>query len=244
MLSSGGPRGFVHVGVLRALDELGVRPDLLVGASVGALIATLYCSGVSGGRLTELALGLNPLALAAFAIGADERFSGQPIARLVNERLQGRPLQSLDPRCAVVALRASDRQPVVFTRGDAGVAVQASAAIEGQFTPVSIRGTRYVDPDKVMPLPVRVARELGAARVLSVDASAHEDRAPPGAERYREGDRLKRSVTRPDALAADLNLHPYFGYWVSLRREFRERAIAAGYEAAIARRVEITALAR
>ena len=88
--------------------------------------------------------------------------------------------------------------------------------------------TEYVDPDASAPLPVRQARQLGARQVVAVDASAHEERAPAGAERYRDSDRAKRAATAPDAAQADLYLHPDFGYWISARREYRLRAIAAG----------------
>jgi NTE family protein len=70
--------------------------------------------------------------------------------------------------------------------------------------------------------------------VIAVDASAHEDRAPPGAERFRDSDLRKRSLVQADARYADLVLHPDFGYWVSLSRAFRERAIEAGYRHALA----------
>jgi NTE family protein len=65
--------------------------------------------------------------------------------------------------------------------------------------------------------------------VLAIDASAHVDRAPPGAERYRESDRRKQALVDVDARLADGVLKPDFGYWVSLSRDFRERAISAGY---------------
>jgi NTE family protein len=130
-----------------------------------------------------------------------------------------------------------------FTAGDAGLAVQASCAIEGQFTPVRIRGDQYVDPDLFQPLPVRLARSLGAKRVLSVDASAHEDKAPDLArQRYAASDLRKRRLTAPDASASDVHLHPEFGYWVSMTREFRERAIQAGYAATLAQASRIRAL--
>jgi NTE family protein len=87
-----------------------------------------------------------------------------------------------------------------------------------------------------------VARALGARRVFAVDASAHEDRAPAGAERYREGDLRKRALVQADAAAADLLLHPDFGYWVSFSREFRERAIAAGYRDTIAQAARLREL--
>ena len=65
--------------------------------------------------------------------------------------------------------------------------------------------------------------------MLAVDATAHIDRAPSGAERYRESDLRKKALVDVDAALANLQLKPDFGYWVSLSSEFRERAIAAGH---------------
>jgi NTE family protein len=237
VFSSGGPRGFVHIGVLKALDELGLAPDLVVGASVGALVGVLYAGGLQAPALEDLALNLQPWQLLRLSppwADGDERLSGAALAEFVRLRVDARPLQALSPPAVCVAQRQDSGEVVAFSQGDAGLAVQASAAIEGQFTPVRIRGHRHVDADLRMPLPVRVARALGAKRVLAVDASAHEDRAPPGAGRYRVGDLAKRALTAPDAALADVLLHPDFGYWVNLSRDFRERSIAAGYRDAMA----------
>jgi NTE family protein len=244
VLSSGGPRGFTHVGVLRALHEMGLAPDLIVGASAGALVGALRASGVEPAAIESLALGLQPLALVRVAFGADERLSGAPLAQLVRQHVAVPRLERMPIAMACVAARRRDGQVVAFTAGDVGLAVQASAAIEGQFAPVRIRGEAYIDADWHQPMPVRVARALGARRVLAVDASAHAERAPPGAERYRESDARKKRLVDADAAAADLVLKPEFGYWVSLSREFRERAIAAGYRDTLARERELRALHR
>jgi NTE family protein len=241
VFSSGGPRGFVHVGVVKALDELGLVPDVIVGASVGALVAVLRAAGLRGPALQTLALDLQPATLARLAVGGGgtgEHLSGSPLATLVREQLQAlgqRPLlQSLPVMSVCVSTRLSDRAPIAFNRGDAGLAVQAACAIEGQFSPVRISGQRHADADLTLPLPVRLARALGAQRVLAVDASADETRAPPGTERWREGDLRKRALTQPDAVAADVLLHPDIGYYASISREYRDRCIDAGYRSTLA----------
>lgn len=242
VLGSGGPRGFVHVGVLKALDELGLAPDLIVGASVGALVGCLRAAGLAAAGIEALALDMEPWKLARLNLAAGERLAGAAVADYVRSHAPPAQLERYPIAMACVAWRLSDSQAVAFTRGDAGLAVQASAAIEGQFTPVRIRGQRHADADQHMPLPVRLARALGAAKVLAVDASAHEDRVPPGAERYRVGDLRKRALTAIDARQADLVLHPDFGYWVNLSRDFRERAIAAGYRDTLAQAEALRAL--
>ncbi len=244
VLSSGGPRGFVHVGVLRALDELGLAPDLIVGASVGAVVGGLRAAGRSMADIEYLALTLNPLSVARLAVGGAERLSGTPMAELMREHVPQHRIEKLPLALACVAARQRDAEPMAFTAGDIGLAVQASAAIEGQLAPVRIRGESYVDADWVAPLPVRIARRLGAARVLAVDASVHLDRAPAAAARYREGDQRKQALVAADALHADLVLKPDFGYWVSFSRVFRERAIAAGYRETMAQAERLRALHR
>lgn len=243
VLGSGGPRGFAHVGVLKALDEMNFKPDLIVGASIGALVGALYAAGESGSTIERIAMSIGVSDLLRVAIGANERFSGSGIAAWVNRMIDNRPIEKLGTRFAVVAVRDIDQTPAAFVQGDSGIAIQASCAIPGTFTPVRIRGQFYIDPDKVSPVPVRLARRLGATRVLSVDVSAHENRAPAEALRFRDSDLAKRALTQPDVNSADLNLHPFFGYWVSFTEEFRRRAIDAAYEQTMAQRARILALA-
>jgi NTE family protein len=231
------------VGVIKALAQLKLKPDLVVGASAGALVGVLVAAGRSASDIEQIALDLSALEAVRLAVGGQARFSGSPLADLVREHAGITRLEDSRTPVACVALRANDRHVVTFTQGDVGVAVQASAAIEGQLTPVRIRGQHHVDADLVMPMPVRVAKRLGAKVVIAVDASVHMDRVrPAGAERFRDGDVRKQQLTQVDAAQADLVLKPDFGYWVSLSREFRERAIQAGYDATLAQAARLKAL--
>ena len=142
--SSGGPRGFVHVGALKALDALGLVPDLVVGASVGSLVGGLFAAGLSARDIETLALDLKPLALARLAWGED-MLSGTAIADLVRSAVPQTQLERMPRAMACVAARQSDGVAVAFTAGDVGLAVEACSAIEGQFAPVrALCGSRLV----------------------------------------------------------------------------------------------------
>lgn len=242
VFSSGGPRGFVHVGVIRALDELGLQPDLIVGASAGALAGVMRAAGHRGEALQALALQASPWRVTRVNPWGPPWLAGDALADWVREQVGHRPLQSLEVPVACVVHRPGPGDLLAFNQGDAGLAVQASSAIEGRFAPVRIAGQDHVDADLHMPLPVRLARALGARRVLAVDASAHEDKAPPGTEPWRAGDLRKRALTQPDARAADLLLHPDTGYYAGLSRDYRERVIDIGYRETLARAVPLRAL--
>ena len=242
VFGTGGPRGFVHIGVIQALQQLKLQPGLIVGASAGAMAGALCAAGLTADELRRLALDTPPTALLGWSPITPTRLDGDPLAQFVNQQLGGRPLQALPTPMVCAVQRLRDAAVIGFSHGDTGVAVQASSAIEGRFAPVRIRGELYADADLVMPLPVRLARQLGALRVLAVDASAHEERAPPGAESYREADLRKRALTRPDAEAADLVLHPDLGYWAGVDRAYRERLIETGYRETMAQAASLRAL--
>lgn len=229
VFSSGGPRGFVHVGVLKALQQLRLTPDLIVGASAGALVGSLFASGMQATDMEALALDLHPFGVARWAVGADELLSGAGIADMVRQRALVPWLERMPIPMACVTARRRDGAVVALTTGDVGIAVQAATAIEGRFAPVRIRGEQYVDADWSTPLPVRVARALGAQRVLAIDASAHMDRIPPNAQAYLASDLRKKSLVDAEAVLADLVIKPDFGYWAGISREYRQRVMAAGY---------------
>ncbi len=253
VLSSGGPRGFVHVGILKALEELGHQPDMIVGGSVGSLVGALYAGGVRAKELEQMSIDLGVTDMGRLALTGEGKFAGTPLASIVNRELIARcgtcEMEKLPIAFAAVAIEKESRKTVLLNHGDAGVAVQASCAIEGMFTPVRVRGTQLVDADQVAPMPVRLARELAlmmnaspaALKLLAMDASARPERAPPGVERFREGDLLKRKLIAPDAKEATLTLHPEMSYFVNVSKEFRLRTIEDGYRGTMAQAAQIKA---
>jgi len=244
VLAAGGPRGFAHVGVLRALGELGIRPDLIVGASVGALVGAAYAAALPVAQIESMAFDFDFYSMLRWSPGSGAQLEGRRIASLLEETLAVSRFAQLRTPLAVVATDRASGQPLAFNQGLLAAAVQASCAIPGWFAPVRIRGRDVIDGDVSSPLPVTVARNLGARRVIAVDVAAHLDKPrPEGAQRYLEGDRAKRAQIDAEAQLADLVLHPYFGYWVNLTRAFRERAARAAYEDTLAHAAPLCAIA-
>jgi predicted acylesterase/phospholipase RssA len=201
VLSGGGAKGLAHIGVLRVLDSLGVRPDLVVGSSMGAIIGGMYASGYSGREIDSLARSL-PIAdllrtyqpraprslgllqpLIVWEQGA-RKFNLQSatvaepeVNALLNAAmLRGNLLargnfDSLPIPFRAVAANLADRSAIVLASGDLARAVRASFAIPLVFAPESLDGRILADGGLVANVPIAVARAAGAERVIVSDAT-------------------------------------------------------------------------
>lgn len=228
VLGSGGPRGFAHIGVLKVLEAEGIRPDLVVGSSVGAMVGALYAGGMDAPALERLAFEINVLQFFEFRLLSGQLATGRAIQSFVNGQVADAPIERLRTRFAATATRARDGELVVFNRGDTGLAVRASGASPGQFESVRIGAETYVDADEASPVPIRVARALGARAVIAVDVSAHEKDTPPGARpEWIAKDARRAKQVAAEASQADILLHPNIGYYAGHDEKYRRRVIAA-----------------
>ncbi len=233
VLGSGGRRGFAHAGVLRALEAAGVKPDLIVGVSIGSVIGAFYAAGMKAADVEQLALDIDLSELRDLSWLHWGRVRGQKLENFVNARVRRQPLEALGVRFAVVATREHDGALQIFNAGDTGVAVRASSAVPGRFYAVRIAGVTYIDGDVASPVPVRAARTLGAQVVVAVDISARPEKAPPGAPaEWLKRDRERRAQIDAEAKEADVLIHPDIGYFAGTSASYRQRVIAAAAEAA------------
>ena len=234
VLGSGGPRGFAHIGVLKALDEAGIKPDLIVGSSVGAMVGALYCSGISAADLEKMAYQIRMIEFFEFGMLTGKPSSGVGVQRYVDAKLRGKALEQLRMPLVAIATRQSDHQLVMFNHGDAGLAVRASSASPGQFEPVRIGGDTYVDGDEMSPVPIRVARKLGAKVVIAVDVSAYAADTPPDVpQAWIDKDARRAKQVAAEAPQADVMIHPNIGYYAGENEAYRRRVI--GIAEAVAR---------
>jgi len=245
VLSSGGPRGFAHIGVLKVLDAAGIRPDLIVGSSSGAFVAVMYAADPSPQALEARALALTGADVFDYSL-VQRRVTGTGLQAWVNQAVNGRALDELKLPVAVVATRSDTQRPIAFTRGDTGLAVRASSAVLGSFAPVELGGVTYVDGDVAAPLPIDVARSFGARKIIAVDVAQNVGRAPApiGSPANWTQEALDRRVKIDRELArADIVIVPTLPYITGFSADYRKMAIATGEAAARAALPQLRALA-
>ena len=234
-LGGGAARGFAHIGVIQVLEEAGVKPDLVVGTSAGSLVAALYAAGRNGAELAALAQSMDEGAITDWAFPGRGLIRGEALARYVREHTGQRAIEQMKLPLGIVATDLDSGAPILFQRGDTGMAVRASSAVPAVFQPVKIGTREYVDGGLVSPVPVRFAREMGAELVVAVDISSPPDGAPTG-------DPLKmllqtfsimgKSISHFELRDADVVIRPRLQGVGSAEFAARAKAILAGREAA------------
>ena len=172
VLGSGGARGYAHIGVIEVLEKQGIHPDFIVGTSAGSIVGSIYASGKTAAELHEVALNLKPNDVRDVDVSLKGFFNGQKVENYINRQVNNTPLQNLKIPMYVVATELKNGEKTVFNYGNTGQAVRASTAIPSMFVPTKIGDTEYVDGGLVSPVPVQVARDLGADIVIAVDILA------------------------------------------------------------------------
>ena len=171
-LGAGSSRGWAHIGAIRALEERGVKPDLICGTSIGALVGAVYASN----QLDQLEEWVSGLAWTQVVRLMDLTLRGGLIrgARLFNlfrGILHDRDIAELDIPFGAVATELSSGREIWLRHGKLLDVVRASIAMPGLFTPVVHEGTVLVDGGLVNPVPVSMCRAFGAEIVIAVDLS-------------------------------------------------------------------------
>ena len=171
-LSSGGPRGVAHIGVLQALSEYDIPIHAIAGASVGAQVGGLYAAGVP---LSEILRLWRDMGFTRMAKGLLPTFpwrgwsSGEEVRRTLYPLVGERRIEELPLKFAAVATDLQTGEPVVITRGPLVDAIRASVSVPGLFVPAQWDDRLLLDGGVVDPLPVETVRVLGAEVVLAVD---------------------------------------------------------------------------
>ncbi len=170
-LGGGAARGWAHIGVLRALAEIGVEPDIVAGTSIGALVGAAYAGGQLD-ALEQWALSLNWKALFAYldlSLLSGGIIQGEKLMELARGWVKDVPIETLPRRFAMVATELDTGREVWFREGPLLEAVRASMGLPGLLAPVKSEGRWLVDGGLTNPVPVSLCRAMGAEVVIAVN---------------------------------------------------------------------------
>jgi NTE family protein len=174
VLGAGAARGWAHIGALRELDAQGLRVDVVVGSSIGTLVGGCYAAGRLD-MLEAFARSLTRrrvLGLLDFSFTGSGLIGGQRLRTRLEAALGGLRIEDLPVRFAAVATEIGGGHEIWLRRGLLVDAIRASYALPGVFEPVRIDGRWLFDGAIVNPVPVSVARALGADRVIALNISS------------------------------------------------------------------------
>lgn len=235
VLGGGGLRGFAHLGVLRALEEAGIEPDIVVGSSAGAVVGAAYASGLSASQIEAIAGDLKPSSLIDLTFSTSGLMRGDHIASWISTLTAGAAIEAFPRRFAAVATDLNSGSAVLLDKGSPGRAVQASAAVPGVNVPVAYPGGHLVDGGVSSLIPVRAARAMGADVVIAVDIYCHG----PGSAGLGAPAILLRVmrvqsclVAKSEMAEADVLIAPAVRVPGMSANKERRAAVAAGYAAA------------
>jgi NTE family protein len=172
-LGGGSARGWAHVGVIRALLEMGIVPEVIAGTSAGALVGAAYVCG----RLDEFERWIGGLVWTDAASYLDLGLvgglvKGKKLFKFFAKHLDDRPIETLPMPFGAVATDLTTGAEVWMTEGSLFDAVRASISVPGLLRPVLHEGRWCVDGGLVDPVPIKLCRTLGADLVIAVDVNA------------------------------------------------------------------------
>jgi NTE family protein len=192
VLGAGAARGWAHIGALRELDALGIKLDVIVGSSIGTLVGGCYAAD----RLDMLEAFARSLTrrrvfgLLDFSFTGGGLIGGQRLRARLEAALGGLRIEDLPIQFAAVATEIGGGHEIWLRRGLLVDAIRASYALPGVFEPVKIDGRWLFDGAIVNPVPVSVARALGAERVIALNISS---------DRFGRGAVIQDPFGRPDS---------------------------------------------
>ena len=172
-LGGGGALGIAHIGVIRVLEENGIVPDLVTGTSIGSIVGAAYVFG----KLDEVEAQLQSMTLLEMMKLADIQLwksgllGGDAIVRQIRKHIGIATFAEADRPFAVVAADIAHDEEVILHQGDVAAAIRASISLPGIFTPVLDHGRVLIDGGMKDPVPVSVARQMGAELVIAVDVT-------------------------------------------------------------------------
>lgn len=181
VLGSGAARGLAHIGVLKIIEQHNITVDIVVGSSLGAMVGGAYAAGLSASQIEEIACETNWLRVAQILfpkkLQSKGLLDGGRVQDFLLALLGERRIEDLQKSFACVATDIMTGEEILMNSGSLIKAIRASISFPFLFTPIEIDGRFLVDGGVVNPLPVSIARGLGADFVIAVGVTPAVNRS-------------------------------------------------------------------
>lgn len=169
-LGAGGSRGVAHIGVLKALEEEGIKPDYITGCSMGSIVGGCYASGMAVDDMFQIIQQITPLDLLDVNFNITQSFfKGNKVYDILIQQIGDVRFEDLAIPFQCVASDMLSNQLVLLKEGEVATAMRASSAIPFIFAPVKYEDKLLVDGDVLCRVPVEQVRDMGADVVIAVD---------------------------------------------------------------------------
>lgn len=169
-LSGGGAKGFAHLGALQALEEKGIRPDIIAGTSAGAIVGAFYACGFKPKEILEMFMKHDVKDFLSFTLPKESFLKYDGFRKFMEKTFPVKSLEELKIPLYTVAADFDNGLCKVFTEGELVPRVLASCTIPIVFKPIKIDGVRYVDGGLFKNFPVSPIRGL-CRKVIGVNVS-------------------------------------------------------------------------
>lgn len=179
VLSGGAAKGFAHIGVLKSLEKHGIKPSLIVGTSMGALVGGAYSSGLTIGEMENMALKVNSLGSFSLysALFKGNLLNTNKVKKILNKAVGEVTHEQAPIKFVSVATELNTGKPHYFDNGKIFDSIMPSISIPGVFPHVKIGNNIYCDGGLVNNLPEDVAKlYMPDAVIISVDVLGDYER--------------------------------------------------------------------
>ena len=176
-LSGGGAKGFAHVGVMKALDYFGLKPDIVAGVSAGSIMAAFYCGGAKPDDMLNLFAGIKVGDLTKVSIPSDGLFKFDKFKQFLNDNLPIKRIEDLLIPNIICATNLDTYKEELFTQGDLADCVIASSSLPVIFKPAKVNGQSFIDGGILHNMPSYALRDQ-CDYVLGVNVSPLDDITP------------------------------------------------------------------
>lgn len=242
VLSGGGARGFAHAGALKALEEVGIKPDIIAGVSAGSVVTAMYASGMTPEEIITSFADVKFSDFAELGVPRDGFFSMDGFRKFLKKKIPFERIEDLPTPAMICATDLDHNKPVAFSEGNIVDCVTASCSIPIVFKPVRIDGVTYVDGGVLANLPAWALRDQ-CKYLIGINCSPVPRRGKPKSIMdiaHRTYDLLVKNNSRPQMELCDLavSIDDIASYKVFNLKEIR-RVFRSGYDSTLSTLLDV-----